>query len=213
MVPRLSSIESWHHILNIRVLDAIQLVELRGDRLALYLRPDSVNISIESVIRECESMSTETPLRCVPPDIEVLFGVPPLLSTEDPRLYWEMLDRFAGFVEPRNVFEWLWVKDLVDLCWEIDRLRRFKKLLIDKELDDEGEKAAGPEIEADSIHLLSNLLPSYETIDKLLVANEVRRDRILRELELRRERIAPLLRKASDQMIEGRSQEITLVPK
>ena len=116
-------------------------------------------------------------------------------------------------IEPRNIIEWLWVKDLVDLCWEIDRLRRFKKLLIDKELDDEGEKAAGPEIEADSIHLLSNLLPSYETIDKLLVANEVRRDRILRELELRRERIAPLLRKASDHMIEGRSQEITLVPK
>ena len=82
------------------------------------------------------------------------------------------------FIEPRNIIEWLWVKDLVDLCWEIDLLRRFKKLLIDKELDDEGEKAAGPEIEADSIHLLSNLLPSYETIDKLLVANEVRRDRI-----------------------------------
>ena len=185
MVPRLSSIESWHHILNIRVLDAIQLVELRADLLALYLRPDSVNISIESVIRECESMSTETPLRCVPPDIQAIFGVPPVLSTEDPDLYWEMLDRFAEFIEPRNIIEWLWVKDVVDLCWEINRLRRFKKLLIEKELDDERGKAAGLEIEAASVHLLSNLLPTLETIDKLLVASELRRDRILRERRIR----------------------------
>ena len=77
-------------------------------------------------------MSTETPLRCVPPDIEVLFGVPPLLSTEDPRLYREMLDRFAGSVEPRNVIEWLWVKDIVDLYWEIARLRRYRALMIEK---------------------------------------------------------------------------------
>src|SRR5215831_4959383 len=69
----------------------------------------------------------------VPPDIQALFGDPPLLSTEDPNLYWDMLDRFAEFVEPKNIIEWLWVKDIVDLCWEIARLRRYRALLIERE--------------------------------------------------------------------------------
>jgi hypothetical protein len=69
----------------------------------------------------------------VPPDIQALFGDPPLLSTEDPHLYWEMLDRFAGSVEPRNVIEWLWIKDIVDLSWEIARLRRYRALLLESE--------------------------------------------------------------------------------
>ena len=80
-------------------------------------------------------MPKKKPLRCVPPDIEALFGVPPLLSTENPRLYREVLDRFAESVAPRNTIEWLWVKDIVDLSWEIARLRRYRALLIERERD------------------------------------------------------------------------------
>ena len=46
----------------------------------------------------------------VPPDIQALFGDPPLLSTEDPNVYRHMRDRFAESVAPRNIIEWLWVK-------------------------------------------------------------------------------------------------------
>ena len=42
-----------------------------------------------------------------------------------------MLKRFAECVEPRNVMEWLWIKDIVDLSWEIARLRRYRALLIE----------------------------------------------------------------------------------
>src|SRR5215813_13635741 len=69
----------------------------------------------------------------VPPDIQALFGNPPLLSTEDPALYRDMRDRFAESVAPRNTIEWLWVKDIVDLSWEIARLRRYRALLIERE--------------------------------------------------------------------------------
>src|SRR5215472_3123239 len=69
----------------------------------------------------------------VPPHIRALFGDPPLLSTEDPTLYWEMLDRFAAFVEPKNICEWFWTKNIVDLNWEIGRLRRYRVLLIESE--------------------------------------------------------------------------------
>jgi hypothetical protein len=69
--------------------------------------------------------SKKTPsksIRSVPPDIEALFGDPPLLSTEDPALYRDMRHRFAECVAPRNIIEWLWVKDIVDLyCDAIER--------------------------------------------------------------------------------------------
>jgi len=57
--------------------------------------------------------------------------------------------------------------------------------------------------EADSARLLIYYLRQYETIDKLLTSAELRRDRILRELDFRRERIAPTLRKISDEVIDA----------
>ena len=179
-------------------------------------------------------MSTETPLRCVPTDIEALFGDPPLLSTEDPNLYWDMFDRFAEFVDPKNIIEWLWLKDIVDLCWEIARLRRYRALLIEREREGKNadigyarehrelslfDRLKRPQIEAprnaprldteaDSASLLIYYLRQYETIDKLLTSAELRRDRILRELDFRRERIAPLLRKISDEVIDASADAV-----
>ena len=181
-------------------------------------------------------MSTETPLRCVPADIEALFGDPPLLSTEDPNLYWDMFDRFAEFVDPKNIIEWLWLKDIVDLCWEIARLRRYRALLIEREREGKNadigyarehrelslfDRLKRPQIEAprnaprldteaDSASLLIYYLRQYETIDKLLTSAELRRDRILRELDFRRERIAPLLRKISDEVIDASADAVPL---
>jgi len=177
--------------------------------------------------------SKKTPsksIRSVPPDIEALFGDPPLVSTEDPNLYWDMLDRFAEFVEPKNIIEWLWVKDIVDLCWEIARLRRYRAQQIEnarrhkngaieyarEHANDRNlswmERLDRAQIEArlnvskldtetdPASLLMSEYLETYETVDKLLMAAELRRDRILRELDFRRERVA-LLRKKSDELI------------
>src|SRR6476660_2119417 len=183
---------------------------------------------------------SKTPLRCVPPDIEVLFGAPPLLSTEDPRLYRDMLDRFVGSVEPRNVIEWLWVKDIVDLSWEIARLRRYRVLLIERERESKNAEidyarehaddrnlswidrlkrqpiealrnAPRLDTEADSAGLMIlKYLGTYESVDKLLMSAELRRDRILRELDFRRERIAPLLRKTFDELSDARADAVPL---
>jgi len=185
-------------------------------------------------------MSTETPLRCVPTDIEALFGDPPLLSTEDPNLYWDMFDRFAEFVDPKNIIEWLWLKDIVDLCWEIARLRRYRALLIERERESKNaeidyarehaddrnlsllDRLKRPQIEAlrnaprldteaDSASLLIlQYLGTYETVEKLLMSAELRRDRILRELDFRRERVAPLLRQKSDELIDAPADAVPL---
>ena len=174
------------------------------------------------------------PLRSIPADIQALFGDPPLLSTEDPARYRDMLDRFAESIAPRNIIEWLWVKDVADLSWEIPRLRRYRTLMIERRRESDArieyarEYADDPEVydrltpeqieahrnaptldtEADSARLLIYYLRQYETIDKLLTSAELRRDRILRELDFRRERIAPLLRKISDEVIDASADAV-----
>jgi hypothetical protein len=176
----------------------------------------------------------------VPPHIRALFGDPPLLSTEDPNLYWEMFDRFAESIAPRNIIEWLWVKDIVDLCWEIARLRRYRAQQIEnarrhknaaieyarEHANDRNlswmERLDRAKIEArlnvskldtetdPASLLMSEYLETYETVDKLLMAAELRRDRILRELDFRRERVAPLLRQKSDELIDASADAVPL---
>jgi hypothetical protein len=67
----------------------------------------------------------------IPNDIAALFGYAPTLKTEDDEIYWNCMERFVKCVEPQDVIEWLWVKDVVDLSWEILRLRRLKIDLIE----------------------------------------------------------------------------------
>jgi hypothetical protein len=67
----------------------------------------------------------------VPDYIRSLFGYALVLKTEDDQLYWNCMQQFINCVEPQDVIEWLWVKDVVDLSWEILRLRRLKITLVE----------------------------------------------------------------------------------
>ena len=58
-------------------------------------------------------------------------AIPPLLRGEKVELYDELIGQFARIIEPKDMIEWWWVKDITDHCWEIRRLRRFKVLLIE----------------------------------------------------------------------------------
>jgi hypothetical protein len=65
-----------------------------------------------------------------------LLGDPPLLSTEDPKAYAELISQVAQAVRPRHMLEWIWVREFADYTWEAQRLRRFKALLIERERQD-----------------------------------------------------------------------------
>ena len=83
----------------------------------------------------------------IPADLQPLFDDPPLLSTENSGQYRSLLDQIAKCVKPKDVIEWLWVRDIVDLSWEIRRLRRFKALLIERarqNISDCAEDGDGP---------------------------------------------------------------------
>jgi hypothetical protein len=59
-----------------------------------------------------------------------LFGLPPLLEGEDPADYHALLGRVSAAVKPKDVLEEIWVRDVVDITWEIQRARRLKVALL-----------------------------------------------------------------------------------
>jgi hypothetical protein len=59
-----------------------------------------------------------------------LFGPAPLFEGEDTAAYDELLVRISGAVKPADIFEEIWVRDIVDLVWEALRLRRLKANLM-----------------------------------------------------------------------------------
>ena len=67
----------------------------------------------------------------VPAEIRDMLGEPPLLATEDPNQYDALLTELAREVRPSDFIEWLWVKDIADLTWDIIRYRRIKASYVD----------------------------------------------------------------------------------
>jgi len=58
------------------------------------------------------------------------FGPPPLIPGEDPAACKALLGRLSAAVQPRGVLEEIWVRDVVDLEWDVLRLRRLKAYLL-----------------------------------------------------------------------------------
>ena len=56
----------------------------------------------------------------------VPFGPAPLIEGEDAGAYDELLLRVSTAVRPQDIFEEIWIRDIVDLVWEAFRLRRLK---------------------------------------------------------------------------------------
>jgi hypothetical protein len=154
----------------------------------------------------------------IPPEVEAQFGLPPLLRGEDDSAYYTLMENFAKLIEPKDMMEWWWVKDMTDHTWEIRRLRRFKVLVVELHRDivvqsremlawhDENAEYKPPPVldgEKDSAQFFKCHINEYKNIDKLIESAERRRDRILREIEHRRENLARRLRKASEEVAKG----------
>lgn len=67
----------------------------------------------------------------IPVDLEYVFGRRPVLQTEDPKVYDRILDHLIDELNPQNYFEWFWVKDCVDLIWDILRYRIAKAKILE----------------------------------------------------------------------------------
>ena len=57
-------------------------------------------------------------------ELQVLFGPPALLPAESPVEYWRLYSLLQAELAPAGVIEKMWLRDLVDLQWEVRRWRR-----------------------------------------------------------------------------------------
>jgi hypothetical protein len=86
---------------------------------------------MERLMNSTDPKSSTTPASL--PDCTgrlALFGPAPLFEGEDTAAYDELLVRISGAVNPADIFEEIWVRDIVDLVWEALRLRRLKANLM-----------------------------------------------------------------------------------
>ena len=168
---------------------------------------------------------------------------PPLIEGENAAAYDDLLARISGTLKPADVLEEIWVRDVVDLAWEVFRLRRLKahlmragayegmaqvlKPLVKWETHDglaqqwcAGEEeavatvnrvltSAGLTMDAVMAHTLAARINDVERIDRMMMAAEMRRDNILRELDGRRAALAQGLRSA---IREAEEAELKLLP-
>jgi hypothetical protein len=62
----------------------------------------------------------------LPPEIVAMAAAPPLIAGESSAGYDELLARICETLQPSDVLEQIWMRDIVDLVWEVFRLRRLK---------------------------------------------------------------------------------------
>ena len=78
---------------------------------------------MSSLVPDPSALSPTPRQHALPP---VPFGPAPLTEGEDAAAYDELLLRISAAVRPHDIFEEIWVRDIVDLVWEAFRLRRLK---------------------------------------------------------------------------------------
>jgi hypothetical protein len=77
------------------------------------------------------------------------FGPPPLLAGEEKGDYEALLARFTTDVQPTDVVEEIWVRDVVDLVWDAFRLRRLKAKFLEAAAHEGVKEILGPRLESD----------------------------------------------------------------
>jgi hypothetical protein len=87
-------------------------------------------MNTKSVSRTIEKQAQTGLADAIPRDVLELLGPPPILSTEDAKLYYAMLANIAHSIRPEDLITWMLVKDLADHRVEIARYRRFKTGII-----------------------------------------------------------------------------------
>jgi hypothetical protein len=158
-----------------------------------------------------QSLIVKDGIASVPEEIKELWGSPPLLLSEDVETYYRVAAHLARTIKPNDIIEWFWVRDILDLTWDVHRLRRIKADIVKcKQLEPyppfyaRGEMSSERAVEANAFF---ENVKVFEQIERMLAKAEVRRSKVFSDIEGRRVDLAWQLRKASDNIIEGEFDE------
>ena len=167
----------------------------------------------------------------VPPAILPLIQDPPLLKGESQQAYYDLLDALISETAPVDMVEWLWLIQFTDCSWEIIRNRRLRAFLIDlqrtKDLNairsvhyDDSEKYLanwkpdpdfvmryGTDVRSMVATAFVKVADKLELIDKKLERLQRRSDKIIEQLEYRRELFAHRARQAAAKVGNAQHEE------
>jgi hypothetical protein len=187
-------------------------------------------------------MSLKVPVAkspAVAPELDT-FGAPPLLEGEDSAAYDALFIRISTAVKPTDALEDIWVRDVVDLQWDLLRWRRLKVNLMAASLrtrlnqliqdgndlvnDFAARKpnaikqvnrmlaSAGLTLDAILAQTLDQNLGQIECIERMTAKAEERRDAALREVKLHRAVLARTLRRSIETVEDAEYQAVDTTP-
>jgi hypothetical protein len=134
-----------------------------------------------------------------------LLGPPSVVAGEDVERYCRFVAAIFQSVQPKDIQDFIYQRDLIDLEWDVLRYRCAKFHLITDEKNDPGV-AFGIFGEATDDALMARgmarLMPKLRQLDLMMESAEIRRDRAYRELERRRASLAEQLRDAVKKQTE-----------
>jgi hypothetical protein len=114
-----------------------------------------------------------------------IVGPAPILPGEDPAAYNELRVRVWRYLQPKDIIEEIFTDDVIDLTWQIIRMRRTKEGLIGSELADRVERGlrSVADVDDDEINaLMKNWRagkPSMKRIEEILSMADKTFDAIL----------------------------------
>jgi hypothetical protein len=91
---------------------------------------ESVSVQLQPEAKQPKFEQKGQGKRIIPESVARFLDSPPLLVGEDPAEYRHLLEEVALAISPKNVIEWLGVKDVCDFSWEMFRLQRLKGAVV-----------------------------------------------------------------------------------
>ena len=127
----------------------------------------------------------------------------PLIAGEDTAAYDDLSTRMSRMLTPSDILEQIWVRDVVDLTWEVLRLRRLKAQFLTATAHeglalvqvDAVLAAAGLDADAAMARTFALKIDTVERIERMAAAAHYRRSDVLREIERHRASFATALRR------------------
>ena len=104
-----------------------------------------------------------------------MFGPSALTEGEDARQYDEIQTRFSATIKPKDFLEEMWTRDVVDLIWDILRMRRIKAGLLTSVMSEGMDKILKQLLDWEEAHELSEAWSARDpeaikSVDALLAA-------------------------------------------
>jgi hypothetical protein len=133
-------------------------------------------------------------------------GTVPLLPGEDPGMREQLLSALTQAVQPADIFEAIWIRDIVYHQWNAERFRKWFVDIVKVSCDGLGVSSTR---DLDIAALVGQSISVFERVEGTISGLEKRRNNTIHEIELHRSGRGSCLQRASEEAVDAESREVT----